>query len=148
MLLLLGTACNHNNKNNMMDFTYAGNIPILGDTINNEVVHFIVDSGANISLINTDYYNSNKDLFTIMQEVDMILFGISGTSQTKTSHTVKLKTTIGNCTFQDSDLSAVVKQTNKFGYNVVGIIGSDILRDGYIINYHTKQVLKDYTYNK
>ena len=142
VLLLLCTACGYNNKNNMMDFTYAGNIPILGDTINNEVVHFIVDSGANISLIDTDYYNSNKDLFLIMQEVDMTLFGISGTSETKPSHTVKLKTAIGNCIFQDSDLSAVIKQTNKFGYNVVGLIGSDFLRDDYVINYQTKQVVK------
>ena len=142
ILLILCAACSHNNQNNMKDFTYAGNIPILGDTINNEVVHFIIDSGANISLINTDYYNANKNLFSVIQEVDMTLFGISGTSETKTSRTVKLETAIGNCTFQDSDLSAVIKQTNKFGYNVVGLIGSDFLRDDYVINYQTKQIVK------
>ena len=141
-ILLLATSCYNNNLNNMRDFTYAGNLPIIGDTINNEVVHFIIDSGANISLIDTDYYDRNSDDFFILQEVEMQLFGISGISERRTSHTVILNTSLGRCTFQDSDLSAVVKQANSWGYNVIGLIGSDVLRDGYIINYETKQLTK------
>ena len=141
-LLILCAACSPNNQNNMKDFTYAGNIPIIGDTINNEVVHFIVDSGANISLINSEYYNNNRDEFTLTNEVDLRLFGISGVSETRISHTVILKTAIGSCIFQDSDLSAVINQTNKFGYNVIGLIGSDFLKDDYVINYKTKQISK------
>ena len=104
-LLILCAACSPSNQNNMKDFTYAGNIPIIGDTINNEVVHFIVDSGANISLINSEYYNNNRDELTLADEVDLRLFGISGVSETRISRTVILKTAIGFCTFQDSDLS-------------------------------------------
>lgn len=141
-LLILCAACSPNNQNNMRDFTYAGNIPILGDTINNEVVHFIVDSGANTSLINSEYYNNNKDEFMLMDEVELRLFGISGISETRISHTVRLDTAIGPCIFMDSDLSAVIKQTNKFGYNVIGLIGSDFLKDDYVINYKTKQISK------
>ena len=75
LFLLIATACT-SNQNNMRDFTYAGNIPVVGDTINNEVVHFIIDSGAGVSLINTDYYVNNKDLFRTLEEVEMMLFGI------------------------------------------------------------------------
>ena len=140
LFLLIVTACT-NNQNNMRDFTYAGNLPVIGDTINNEVVHFIIDSGAGVSLINTEYYVNNKDLFRTLEEVEMMLFGISGVADYKTSHTVRLKTSLGYCTFQDSDLAPVIKKANSYGYNVVGLIGSDILKDDYVINYKTKQLV-------
>lgn len=141
LFLLIVTACT-SNQNNMRDFTYAGNIPVVGDTINNEVVHFIIDSGAGISLINTEYYVNNKDLFRTLEEVEMMLFGISGVADYRTSSTVRLKTSLGYYTFQDSDLSPVIKKANSYGYNVIGLIGSDILKDNYVINYQTKQLLR------
>lgn len=145
LILLLFTiicmACTPN-KNNMTDFTYAGNIPIVGDTINNEVVHFIIDSGANISLLDSDYCKENLNNLEITNEVELQLFGISGTSSFRKSYTVVINTSIGSCTFQDTDLSDVVRKTNRYGYNVIGIIGSDFLRDGYAINYKTKQLIK------
>ena len=140
--MLLCTACGHSNRNNMVDFTYADNIPILGDTINQEVVHFIVDTGANISLIDTKYYNDNKNRFLSLQEMEMRMFGIGGISETRMSHTVILNTSLGRCKFQDSDLSVVIKQVNRLGYNVIGLIGSDFLKDDYVVNYKTKQISK------
>jgi hypothetical protein len=140
LFLLIVTSCT-SNQNNMRDFTYAGNLPVVRDTINNEVVHFIIDSGAGLSLINTEYYVNNKDLFRTLEEVEMMLFGISGVADYKTSHTVRLKTSLGYYTFQDSDLSPVIKKANSYGYNVVGLIGSDILKDDYVINYKTKQLI-------
>lgn len=136
------TACGYNNQNNMVDFTYAGNLPVVGDTINNEVVHFIIDSGANISLIDKEYYQENRDDFRSVQEVDMMLVGINGVTEFTKSQTIILNTSLGRCTFQEADLEAVIKKTNVLGYNIIGIIGSDFLRDDYIINYKTKQLTK------
>lgn len=142
LIMVILAACGNNNPNNMVDFTYANNIPIIGDTINNEVVHFIIDTGAGISIMNSDYYQSNKDYLINLEEVEMQLFGISGVAPTRKSATIGLTTAIGYCKFQESDISAVVKKVNSSGYNIVGIIGSDFWKNGYIINYKTKQVTK------
>lgn len=142
LFIVVITACTHNNPNNMIDFTYAGNIPIIGDTINNEIVHFIIDTGAGMSIINSDYYQTNKRNLIYLDDVELQLFGINGIAPYKTSATVGLYTSIGYCRFQESDLSSVVKKINALGYNVIGIIGSDFWRNDYIINYKTKQVLK------
>lgn len=142
LVIAVITACTHNNPNNMVDFTYAGNIPIIGDTINNEIVHFIIDTGAGISIINSDYYQSNKRNLIYLDDVELQLFGINGVAPYQKSTTVGLHTSIGYCKFQESDLSPVVEKINVLGYNVIGIIGSDFWRNGYIINYKTKQVLK------
>jgi hypothetical protein len=142
LFIVVITACTHNNPNNMIDFTYAGNIPIIGDTINNEIVHFIIDTGAGMSIINSDYYQANKRNLIYLDDVELQLFGINGIAPYKTSATVGLYTSIGYCRFQESDLSSVVKKINALGYNVIGIIGSDFWRNDYIINYKTKQVLK------
>lgn len=140
LLLAICAACTPN-KNNMVDFTYAGNLPVVGDTINTEVVHFIIDSGANLSLLDSDYYEANKGDLEVLKSVEMSLYGISGVADYRTSATVVMHTSIGRCVFQESDLSPVVKKANSYGYNVIGIIGSDFLRDDYIINYKTKQLI-------
>lgn len=140
LLLAICAACTPN-KNNMVDFTYAGNLPIVGDTINTEVVHFIIDSGANLSLINSDYYKANRKNLEILRFVEMSLHGISGVADYRPSATIVMNTSIGRFVFQESDLASVVKKANSYGYNVVGIIGSDILRDDYVINYKTKQLI-------
>lgn len=143
ILFIVMTSCiGNNNPNNMIDFTYAGNLPVVGDTINNEVVHFIIDSGANLSLIDSNYYQKNKKKFRSVDEIDLKLWGIGGVSESRKSVTIRLRTSIGWCTFQETDLTQVIKQVNLGGYNVVGIIGSDFLRDGYVINYKTQKVTK------
>lgn len=143
ILFIVMTSCiGNNNPNNMIDFTYAGNLPVVGDTINNEVVHFIIDSGANLSLIDSNYYQKNKRKFRSVDEIDLKLWGIGGVSESRKSVTIRLRTSIGWCTFQETDLTQVIKQVNLGGYNVVGIIGSDFLRDGYVINYKTQKVTK------
>lgn len=143
ILFIAITSCiGNNNLNNMVDFTYAGNLPIVGDTINNEVVHFVIDSGANLSVIDSEYYERNKHNFRYVSEQDLKLWGIGGIVKTKKSVTVRIKTSIGWCTFRETDLKQVINKLNLGGYNVVGIIGSDFLREGYVINYKTQQITR------
>ena len=143
ILFIAITSCiGNNNLNNMVDFTYAGNLPIVGDTINNEVVHFVIDSGANLSVIDSEYYERNKHNFRYVSEQDLKLWGIGGIVKTKKSVTVRIKTSIGWCTFRETDLKQVINKLNLGGYNVVGIIGSDFLREGYVINYKTRQITR------
>ena len=142
LMVVLLAACGHNNKNNMIDFTYAGNIPIIGDTINNEAVHFIIDTGAGMSIINSEYYQEHKRDLIRLSDIEMQLVGINGATPLQTAASVGINTSIGYCRFYESDLSAVVSKMNDRGYNVIGVIGSDFWKQGYVINYKTRQVTK------
>jgi hypothetical protein len=59
LLSLILSACAPNN--NQGDFiNYDCNIPIIECILGNDTVNLIVDSGAEYSLINGDYYKSNN----------------------------------------------------------------------------------------
>jgi hypothetical protein len=57
ILILLLTACNNNVKNHNDFINTDCNIPIIECVLGNDTVDLIVDSGAEYSLISSEYYN-------------------------------------------------------------------------------------------
>ena len=142
IMLMVCTACEPNHLNNTHYFTSVDNLLIIEDTINNEVVHFIVDGGTDVSLIDTKFYKKYSKRFIFLADVDSRIYSTSGLSEIRPAHIVKLRTPLGYCTFYDSNLSAVIQRANKFGYNVIGLIGSDFLKNDFVINHQTKQIIR------
>lgn len=132
-----------NNKNNKVK------IPIIEKDIGNKKVLFIVDSGANLSVIDSTWYFNNSDLFRKEgEETSTIITGISGTSNLKT---ILVSTIIDgrHILFSTSDLSPIIKDLETQGFNIVGILGSDYLRDNYsIIDYKKQAVYSAKRWNK
>jgi hypothetical protein len=102
----------------------------------------IIDTGAGMSIINSAYYQEHKRDLIRLSDIEMQLVGINGATPFQTAASVGITTSIGYCRFYESDLSAVVSKMNDRGYNVIGVIGSDFWKQGYVINYQTKQVTK------
>jgi hypothetical protein len=54
------------------------NVPIIECVLGNDTVDMIVDSGAEYSLISSDYYNQNPNNFTVVNEIETQFSGIGG----------------------------------------------------------------------
>ena len=124
-ILLFLIACKEPNPNTIQfeNPTYSTcNIPIVKLKIGDTTANFIIDSGANTSLIDEDFYSTHSDLFQFADRIDINQIGINGSKDYKNREIVIANTDLGNITFITQDLTAVMKGVK--GYNIVGIIGS------------------------
>lgn len=127
------------------------NIPIIECVLGNDTVNMIVDTGAEYSLINSEYFQNNKDNFYVMNEIGTQFFGIGGVVETKVAKVINAETSLGTMTLIEQDLSSVVNSLSK--YNIVGLIGSDFLQSrNYIVDYKVRKIyhyeLRDSIYGK
>ena len=114
------------------------NIPIIECVLGNDTVDLIVDSGAEYSLISSEYYNQNHNNFTIVNEIETQFSGIGGVN-TQISKIVATNSNLGYVTFIEQNLNAVVESLPQ--YNIVGLIGSDFLKSrNYVIDYNKRKI--------
>jgi hypothetical protein len=142
LLILLFASCN--NSSNVDYFKNSNNsevkIPIIEKHIGNQKVLFIVDSGANISVIDSTWYSDHSNLFNRNSDINIILTGVSGSSQVKSS--IVYTSIDSNCTvFTTSNLSSVTNKLKSLGFPIIGILGSDYLKDNHlVIDYYKRAV--------
>lgn len=114
------------------------NIPIIECVLGNDTVDLIVDSGAEYSLISSEYYNQNPHNFTVVNEIETQFSGIGGVN-TQISKIVAINSNLGYVTFIEQNLNAVVESLPQ--YNIVGLIGSDFLKSrNYVIDYNKRKI--------
>ena len=114
------------------------NIPIIECVLGNDTVDLIVDSGAEYSLISSEYYNQNPNNFTVVNEIETQFSGIGGVN-TQISKIVATNSYLGYLTFIEQNLKAVVESLPQ--YNIVGLIGSDFLKSrNYVIDYKQRKI--------
>lgn len=114
------------------------NIPIIECVLGNDTVDLIVDSGAEYSLISSEYYNQNPNNFTVVNEIETQFSGIGGIN-TQISRIVATNSNLGYVTFVEQNLKAVVESLPQ--YNIVGLIGSDFLKSrNYVIDYKQRKI--------
>lgn len=115
------------------------NIPIIECVLGNDTVNMIIDTGAEYSLIDSNYFKENQDNFHIMNEIGTQFFGIGGVLETKIAKVINAQTSLGIITLVEQDLSAVVQSLPE--YNIVGLIGSDFLKSrNYIVDYKIRRI--------
>ena len=115
-------------------------IPIIQKDINNKEVLFILDSGANISIIDSTWYYNNRQVFTETEDVNMVLIGISGIVSIN-SKIVYTEIDEDYVVFTITDLVPVTQNLSKQGFKIVGILGSDYLMDNNLIIDYKKQAV-------
>ena len=114
------------------------NIPIIECVLGNDTVDLIVDSGAEYSLISSEYYNQNPNNFTVVNEIETQFSGIGGIN-TQISKIVVTNSNLGYVTFIEQNLNAVIESLPQ--YNIVGLIGSDFLKSrNYVIDYNKRKI--------
>ena len=114
------------------------NIPIIECVLGNDTVDLIVDSGAEYSLISSEYYNQNPNNFTVVNEIETQFSGIGGIN-TQISKIVATNSNLGYVTFIEQNLNAVIESLPQ--YNIVGLIGSDFLKSrNYVIDYNKRKI--------
>lgn len=114
------------------------NIPIIECVLGNDTVDLIVDSGAEYSLISSEYYNQNPNNFKVINEIETQFSGIGGVN-TQISKIVAINSNLGYVTFIEQNLKAVVESLPQ--YNIVGLIGSDFLKSrNYVIDYNKRKI--------
>lgn len=141
LVMFLMTACVSKNKSE--DVLYFENpsyvecnIPVIKTYLDSTEVSFILDTGANNSLIDSDWYSKHQELFTFSRTVEIQYHGINGSTEIEEVDVVVGKLAIGNVTFMESNLSAIKEQLHAQGYDVIGIIGSDFFeRNMTVIDY-------------
>lgn len=138
LITLFLIACD-NTKVQQGDFINDScNIPIIECVIGSDTVDVIVDTGAEYSIIDANYYHNNKDNFRLINSIETQFSGIGGIN-TQISSIVQSKTSLGYITFVEQNLSQVVNSLPQ--YNVVGLIGSDFLKShNYIIDYKMRKI--------
>ena len=134
-LIIFGISCSH--KEPSKDVYYFENsssssvhTPIIKLKLNGKDKHWIVDTGANMSLIDEEFYQENENEFEYITDFDMTLNGVSG-SKNYVARYVSCE--LGDSItivhqFLTSDLSGVKENIkSRLNVDVVGIIGSDYL---------------------
>jgi len=143
ILLLLLIGCSSKEKDNISYFQNPSNvvkIPVIEKVVEGQKLSFIIDSGANMSIIDSIWYSSNENLFEHDSEINILLTGISGVVSTK-SKVIYTEIDGNYVVFTTSDLSPVIINLRRQGYNVVGILGSDYFQDNNLIIDYNKQAV-------
>lgn len=137
LLTLLFISCSEQKHHS--DFVnYNCNIPIIECVLDKDTVNLIVDTGAEYSLVNSNYYRNNASKFRFVNSLETEFHGIGGTN-TQVADVVGANTSLGYITFIEQDLSTVVKSLPQ--YDIVGLIGSDFLKSrNYIIDYKMRKL--------
>lgn len=137
LLTILFISCSEQRTQNSFINTDC-NIPIIECVLDKDTVNLIVDTGAEYSLINSNYYRNNASKFRFVNSLETEFHGIGGTN-TQVADVVGANTSLGYVTFIEQDLSTVVKSLPQ--YDIVGLIGSDFLKNyNYIIDYKTRKL--------
>lgn len=137
IIIVLLTSCK-SDKSQSSFINYDCNIPIIECVIEKDTVNLIVDSGAEYSLLHTQYYRNNYHKFTMIKQVETQFHGIGGTT-TQVSDVINASTSIGYITFIEQDLKEVIYSMPQ--YNIVGLLGSDFLSNhNFIIDYNVKKI--------
>lgn len=145
-LLLLLLFCSCIEKNNTVETKYFENnywseikTPIIKINIEGENRYFLIDTGANMSVLDKYFYLLNKDKLNIVNEVEINYSGINGT---KTEKSYIISSTFDDkiITFSTSDISSTINTiNNKCGIKITGIIGSDFMTNyNAIIDYENR----------
>lgn len=155
-MALLFSSCEKKKENtetiNHFENTISTDVytPIVSMQLNGVERHWIIDSGANMSLIDETFYQDHKDDFLYLSSVDMTLNGVSGASD-YTANTIFAELGYGNNKishqFVTSNLVGVRKTIKqRIGIDVVGLIGADILsRYGYSIDFYNNAIYRHST---
>ena len=115
-------------------------IPFLKSEIKGNYYYFILDSGANMSLIDSTWESTNEHLFEYDSEIDIMYTGITGIVSVK-SKVMYTKIDSNYVVFTTANLSLVKENLKKQGFDIIGILGSDYLLDNQlIINYYKQAV--------
>lgn len=150
-LLAFGISCSRKEQNNdvhLFENSSASSVytPIIKLNLNGNSQYWIVDTGANMSLIDETFYQENENEFDYITDFDMTLNGVSG-SKNYTAHYVSCE--LGDSVtiihqFLTSDLSGVKKNVkDRLNVEIVGIIGSDYLdRYSYTIDFYNRALYR------
>lgn len=153
VVMLLGLALGCNEKHNRLESAlyfenrYSSDLftPVVKLNLNGKVQHWIVDTGANMSLVDDSFYNTHSEDFTYLNDVDMTLNGVSGSKNYKAYYLLgelSVDSVKFNQHFLTSDLTGV-KQSIKesMGVEIAGILGADYLnRYMFTVDYTNKAV--------
>ena len=113
------------------------NIPIVECVIGNDTVDMIVDSGAEYSLISSEYLNNHNN-YSVVNSIETQFSGIGGIN-TQISRVVGFNSDLGYITFLEQNLNAVINSLPQ--YDIAGLIGSDFLKSrNYIIDYKMRKI--------
>ena len=115
-------------------------LPIVSFTQNDKHFEFIIDTGAEYSIVNS---NSLKDLCYVELDESGVIYGIEGNKKETSSIGVVLYIDNYEFTevFQIVDVSGIDMINKLHNINVVGILGSTFLaRYKFIIDYETLHV--------
>lgn len=132
-MLLVAISC-ASNTNDVIKFTYDGDTIIIKDVVKEELCCFIIDPTLDTSLISRSYYMDNYRDFKYAQGLEM-QFGVSNSLDYRLPTKLRYRTPLGVGTFIIGD----IKNSSE---NVIGIIGSDLLENNFIIDYENKQLVK------
>ena len=134
---------NNNFTNGSVKFISAKGVPVLKGTLNGKPAYFIMDSGASLSVLDSD---QSKDYgFNVYADSeDGMVAGYGGTTQMESASNVNIE--IGGVKFigdyKSQDISNIVSAISKdLGIHISGIIGSDIMSNlGIIIDFGTESI--------
>lgn len=140
-ILLLGITSCKKETQGTIEFKNSAysecNIPIISVKVDSVDVLFILDTGANSSLIDSDFYRNNKNLFTYSRTINVQYTGIGGSTGYKDQDIVVASTNIGDVVFIEQDLSSVINSVKD--YKIKGVIGSSFFKlNPSIIDYHNR----------
>lgn len=115
-------------------------IPIVEKKIDNESYLFVIDSGANISIIDSSFYHDNQNLFQLKDEIDLVFTGLSSQREVK-SKIVYTQINNKGTLFAVSNIYPIIYSLSIYNYKIVGILGSDyLLENKLIIDYNNKKL--------
>lgn len=151
LFLIFGTSCEDKKTNDKVYYfenrsTSDVHTPIIRLNLNGVEKYWIIDTGANMSLIDNDFYENNKTCFDYITSLDMTLNGVSG-SKNYNAHYISAE--LGDSVvimhqFLTSDLSSVRKNIkNRLNIDIVGIIGSDYLdKYSYTVDFYNRTLYR------
>lgn len=140
IILVLFISCNKSSEYYKFFKNNEIKIPIVEKTIGNKSYNFIIDSGANISLIDSTWYSNNTDLFKYEGTNEIWMTGVSGIIK---SNTVIISTKVDSnlMYFATSDLTSVIKALREQKIEVIGLLGSEYLQHNKLILDYNKKAL-------
>lgn len=132
MLFTIGSCQPKYNEN--FEFSKSSTTPIVDFTINGVWASFLVDTGAEVSLLSPKFFNRNGDIFEISDTVRFTSITANGIDTLETYNTkVFINDTIP-VTMRIGEMgSAISEMSQKSGKKVVGILGYDFIKANNII---------------
>lgn len=118
--------------------------PVIRMNLNGSPRYWIVDTGANMSIIDSKYYHDNEGEFTYLTDIDLTLNGVSGS---KSYEAFYVSGKIGDSIvithqFLTNDLAGVrANIKDRLNVDVIGILGADYLdRYSYTVDFYNKSL--------